>query len=721
MVLDDSVFTKINNDDFRTIYRRTFHYISIVIAVAAQFSIIAADALFHPLPTLVTAALLSGAVVSVGCFVAYNSHPRTVAYLYGVLLWFWVVVLVTSGFTAGPYLFSVVVLIALGISGQMFAGVVTLASCIFLLLSTGVDAPVYMRFLYCCITSFTLLIGLLIFHSLLETLGIAWRYQHYAFEQMHEARTHRAELMHLTKALKDSQENLAHAYDQLEHARSAAEEARRLKAQFAANVSHEFRTPINLIVGFSEVIVNSSHVYDTPLPEAYWSDVQTIYESAQHLQGLINDVLDISQIEAGYMTVVKSLTDPRMVIMESATLVREMIENNRLSFHLNVPDWIQPLWLDRIRIRQVLLNLLSNAVRFTPTGSITLRATCSEQELQIQVIDTGQGIAAKDLSRVFDEFFQVEQTTSSKRGGSGLGLTLSKEFVEQHGGTLSVSSQGIPGLGSTFTITLPIDNIRAFSPRGNAVALNLDPQDSRQCFVVVDDDPAVFQLFYRYTKRHRALNAQTIEQAVDMVASLKPTAVVVGNEQAVDALTTVSPGAPYQTAIIRCPMPSGRRTMQSLGVSDYLVKPVSRDDLATALRRLNRPPRTALVIDDDPDIVRLYSRMLGEHDSIETVWQAYSGREGMALMDYSPPDVVILDLLMPDVDGFSVIQWMKADARLCEVPVILASARGAGDALTPSAKGSLSITKPDGFQPVELVRCVETLLDSVTLTNVEVL
>jgi CheY-like chemotaxis protein len=253
------------------------------------------------------------------------------------------------------------------------------------------------------------------------------------------------------------------------------------------------------------------------------------------------------------------------------------------------------------------------------------------------------------------------------------------------------------------------------------LALNLDPQDSRQCFVVVDDDPAVFQLFNRYAKRHRALHAQTVEQAIDMVASLKPTAVVVGNEQAVDALTAVSPGAPYQTAIIRCPMPSGRRTMQSLGVSDYLVKPVSRDDLATALRRLNRPPRTALVIDDDPDIVRLYSRMLGEHDSIETVWQAYSGLEGMALMDYSPPDVVILDLLMPDVDGFSVIQWMKADSRLCDVPVILASARGAGDALTPSAKGSLSITKPDGFQPAELVRCVETLLDSVTLTNVEVL
>ena len=719
-MLDGSLFTNVNNDDFRAIYGRTFHYVSIVIAVAAQFSIIATDALFHPLPMLVTAALLAVAILSVGCFVAYNSHPRTVAYLYGVLLWLWVVGLVANGFIAGPYLFSVVVLIALGISGQTFAGAVTVASCIFLLVSTGADAPVYMRFLYCFITGFTLLFGLLLFRSLLETLGMAWTYQHYAFEQMHEARTHRAELMHLTKALKDSQENLAHAYDQLEHARSAAEEARRLKVQFAANVSHEFRTPINLIVGFSEVIVNSSHVYDTPLPEAYWTDVQTIYDSAQHLQGLINDVLDISQIEAGYMTVVKSLTDPCMVITESAALVREMIENNGLCFYLDVPDWIQPLWLDRIRIRQVLLNLLSNAARFTPSGSITLRASCSEQQLQIQVIDTGQGIAAKDLGHVFEEFFQVEQLDSSKRGGSGLGLALSKEFVEQHGGTLSVSSQGISGLGSTFTITLPLDNVRAFSPHGNSLALNRDPQDSRQCFVVLDDDPAVFQLFNRYAKRHRALNAQTVEQAIDMVASLKPTALVIGNEQAVDTLAAAPPGAPYQTAIIRCPMPSGRRTMQSLGVSDYLVKPVSRDNLSAALRRLDRLPRTALVIDDDPDIVRLYSRMLGEHDSIETVWQAYSGSEGMALMDYEPPDVVILDLLMPDVDGFSVIQWMKADSRLCGVPVILASAHGAADALTSSAKGSLSIMKPDGFQPAELVRCVETLLDSVTLTNVEV-
>lgn len=717
---DDSRLTNIDNDDFRAIYGRTFHYVSVVIAVVTQLGIIVADALFHPLPMWVTATLLAGAIFSISCFFAYSRHPRIVAYLYGVLLWCWVVGLVTNGFVAGPYLFSVVGLIALGISGQRFAGAVTLASCIFLLVSTEVYVSVYMRLLYCFITGFTLLFGLLIFRSLRETLGIAWSYQYYAFEQMDEARAHRAELMRVTKALQDSQENLAHAYEQLEHARSAAEEARRLKAQFAANVSHEFRTPINLIVGFSEVIVNSSHVYDTPLPKAYWSDVQTIYESAQHLQSLINDVLDISQIEAGYMTVVKSLTDPLLVIRESADLVREMIENNGLSFYLDVPDRIQPLWLDRIRIRQVLLNLLSNAARFTPSGSITLRASCSEQELQIQVIDTGQGIAAKDLGHVFEEFFQVEQVDSYKHGGSGLGLALSKEFIEQHGGTLSVFSRGISGLGSTFTIALPLDNVRAFSSHANSLELNHAPHDSRQCFVVLDDDPAVFQLFNRYAKRHRALNAQTVEQAVDMVASLRPTALVTGNEQALDAFAAAPPGAPYQTAIIHCPMPSGRRTMQSLGVSDYLVKPVSRDSLSAALRRLDRRPHTGLVIDDDPDIVRLYSRMLVEYDGIETVWQAYSGSEGMALMEYEPPDVVILDLLMPDMDGFSVIQWMKADSRLCRIPVILASAHGAADTLTSSAKGSLSIMKPDGFQPVELVRCVESLLDSVTLTNVEV-
>src|SRR5258708_39755247 len=169
---------------------------------------------------------------------------------------------------------------------------------------------------------------------------------------MQEAGENGAKLMKLTKALEEARQELARANIQLRRAYSAAEEARRLKAQFAANVSHEFRTPINLIVGFSEMIVTTPQAYREPLPRAYWSDLQTICECAKHLQSLISDVLDISQIEAGYMAMVKEFVDPRKVILDATNLAREMIEGASLVFNLIMPDHLPSMWMNRTRIRE---------------------------------------------------------------------------------------------------------------------------------------------------------------------------------------------------------------------------------------------------------------------------------------------------------------------------------------------------------------------------------
>src|SRR5258708_6886459 len=305
---------------------------------------------------------------------------------------------------------------------------------------------------------------------------MAWNYQSYAIAQMEEARDHRAELMKLTKALQETREELGLANIQLRHAHSAAEEAGRLKAQFAANVSHEFRTPINLIVGFSEMIVSNPQAYREPLPRAYWSDLQTICECAKHLQSLINDVLVMSQIEAGYMAMVKEFVDPRQVI---------------------------------------------------------LQVKVDTKQLTMSITDTGTGIRQEDISHIFDAYYRAEESDFRRSRGSGLGLTLSKQFVSSHGGSLSVESSGISGMGSTFAVILPLEDYtihRSAPQEGKHRAIEGD------CFVVVDNDPAILKLFERHASKHRALGAQTIEEAFHLWRTVNPTAIIVGNERDRQAL-----------------------------------------------------------------------------------------------------------------------------------------------------------------------------------------
>jgi CheY-like chemotaxis protein len=219
-------------------------------------------------------------------------------------------------------------------------------------------------------------------------------------------------------------------------------------------------------------------------------------------------------------------------------------------------------------------------------------------------------------------------------------------------------------------------------------------------------------LFERYVEKHRAIGVQSAAEAAHLLDTIHPTALVLDEAQPYDDIRVLA----EQQAIplIECPMPSGRRSMKAYGVTDYLVKPVSSEALHDTLRRLDRPVQSIVVIDDDQDVVRLYDRMLRTLSPIYQVRKAYSALEGLEIMKYTPPNVVILDLLMPEVDGFAVIREMKATPALADIPIILASAYGAADAIAPHAKGRLSVFRTDGFQPIELVQCVERLVDVLT-------
>jgi CheY-like chemotaxis protein len=214
------------------------------------------------------------------------------------------------------------------------------------------------------------------------------------------------------------------------------------------------------------------------------------------------------------------------------------------------------------------------------------------------------------------------------------------------------------------------------------------------------------QLFERYTSKHKAISAATLEEAARLVKNIQPSALVVDKSRAANIHDVAG-----STPVITCSMPSGRRTMQLYGATDYLVKPVSRAELFTSLERLNLPVHTILLIDDDPDVVRMFSRMLQTAPQQYELWKAYGGMEGLAQMEQQPPDVVLLDVLMPEVDGFEVVRKMKANPALASVPIIMISAYGAMETIEASADGELAVVKPAGFQPIELVRCIEALVE----------
>lgn len=545
-----------------------------------------------------------------------------------------------------------------------------------------------------------LVVCLVFSRGLHQALQQMVNYQSYALKQMDEARERRAELARLAKALSDAREHLHYANLQLRYARDAAEESRRLKVQFAANVSHELRTPINLILGFSEVMAMAPEVYKVPLPAAYRSDILTIYRNAKHLQNLINDILDISQIEAERLAIVKEETDPTQIIYEAANLMRDTIENKKLRLVIDCPDQLPVMWLDRLRIRQVILNLLANAVRFTDSGTITLCAALEKDDLIISVRDTGIGIPEDQVQRVFDEFYQVEGSLSRKQGGTGLGLTLSRQFVQQHGGNFRVES--VPEKGSVFSFNLPLTNV---------VSAQLSPshpgwQHDARGLVLYSENESVVQLFKGYTRGYQVVSASSETDCIRLVEQLSPLAVVLPQNERAAWLSDRIHGLSSDIVTLICPI--SEKQHQIGDVLDLLLKPVSRELL---LRRLEAiEAEKVLIVDDEADLIRMFSRMLQSSPRQYKIRSAYDGVEGLDMMREERPDVVILDILMPEMDGLTVVQHMRDDEQLKDIPVILVSAHIEPERTIPDAKNEIQIIKGKRFAPVELVNCIEAVV-----------
>jgi PAS domain S-box-containing protein len=477
----------------------------------------------------------------------------------------------------------------------------------------------------------------------------------------------------------------ARSYELSQQAVREMREIDRLKSQFLANMSHELRTPLNSIIGFSRVILKG---IDGPITELQQQDLTAIYNSGQHLLALINDILDLAKIEAGKMELAFDEVNMGDVINSVLSTVTGLIKDKSITLKKEIEPNLPTVRADAIRIRQVLINLFSNAAKFTEEGSITVRAALqtsanNRPEILISVTDTGPGIAPEDQGKLFQAFSQVDDSPTRKTGGTGLGLSISQNLVQLHGGQIGV--QSAIGKGSTFYFTLPVyrgvqDEIAAIQ--------------SGKVILAVDDDPQVIGLYERYLQPqgYQVIAVTDPRKARERAAQLKPFAITLDimmpgydGWQVLNDLK--SDPATRDLPVVICSIIEDQEKGFSLGAADYLVKPILEEDLLSALDRLNADNsiQEVLVIDDDPNDLRLIGKMLHDHGKYKPIL-AQGGAKGLDAIIKNPPQAVILDLFMPDVDGFTILEKMRSEKRLRDIPVVIVS----GVDLTPEQRQQLA-------------------------------
>jgi signal transduction histidine kinase/CheY-like chemotaxis protein len=475
----------------------------------------------------------------------------------------------------------------------------------------------------------------------------------------------------------------AQLYRQLERQSAALEIASRHKSEFLASMSHELRTPLNAIIGFSEVLLERMFGELNERQDEYLRD---IWSSGKHLLELLNDILDLSKIEAGQMVLNRS----DLVVGESLeyclSMVRERALKQRVLLSLEVDPGVGLLNADRLRFRQVVLNLLSNAVKFTPEGGrVDVRAFIRDRELVVLVADTGVGVPAEDRERIFDSFQQGTRS-SGQVEGTGLGLTLSKRILELHGGRIWVDSEA--GQGSTFGFAVPAGSGEpALEPVPQVVlASGITPEPAAEpgpTVVVVEDDRRSFDLLRVYLEAAgaRVVSARDGKEGLDTVRRLSPAGVVLDillpGIDGWDVLAQLKADpATAAIPVIVVSMLDERGRGFALGAAEYLVKPVGKEQLLAALYRAAAMPEqkhTVVAIDDDPLAIELVRASLEPEGW--TVLGAATGQEGLALIREQQPSAVLLDLLMPGMDGFEVVEALRADPGTRSIPVVILTSK----------------------------------------------
>ena len=549
-----------------------------------------------------------------------------------------------------------------------------------------------------------------------------------ARDKVEEARNQRLEFKQVEGDLLQANQELARMAERLRAMNDIAEEARQAKEEFVANVSHELRTPLNMIIGFSEMITQAPQIYGTHLPPPLLADITAIQRNSQHLSKLVNDVLDLSQIEAGRMAITKEWAQIGDVVEEAISAVRFFYESKALFLETEIPSDLPKILCDGTRVRQILLNLLSNAGRFTEEGGVIVRAEQTQQELVVSVSDTGPGISPEDQSRLFEPFQQLDSSIRRQHGGSGLGLSISQRFVELHGGRMWLESQ--VGDGTTFYFSLPMESrLPIRFAEGNNAKRWFDPhqqyvQRTRRTkaprpvliprFVVLEREKVVQNLLSRYLDNIEVIGVTTMDDALHELRRLPAQALVV-NTPDIEAYTDSKiqlEALPYGTPMIICWVPGEETMTQQLGAARYLVKPIARDQLLEAIQQYGDNVRSILLVEDDSEAIQLFARMLASSETPYDVLLAKNGRRALDLLERRHPDLVLLDLIMPGMDGFEVLERKQRDPALREVPVIIISSQDPSG--HPIVSKTLVVARHEGISARDLVASIQAVSQKLT-------
>ena len=470
------------------------------------------------------------------------------------------------------------------------------------------------------------------------------------------------------------------AEEELRVAMEAAEQANQAKSSFLANMSHELRTPLNAILGYSEMLKEDA---EDAGQDDFVPDLQKIHSAGKHFLGLINDVLDLSKIDAGKTELFLEPLEVRQIVEDVASTIVPLVERNGNTLEVICPDTVGSSITDVTKLRQMLLNLLSNASKFTKEGRITLTAAREEREgkdwLTFAVQDSGIGMTEEQVGRLFQAFQQADASTTRKYGGTGPGLAISRKFCQMMGGDITVTSE--QGKGSCFTIHQPVEVIDS-----KKVTLEIEEKLSGTIaeggsVLVIDDDATVRDLVKRSLSKEglQVMTAANGEEGLRLAKEHRPDVVTLdvqmpgmGGWDVLKALK--ADPALREIAVIMMTNTDEKNTGFKLGSAEYMTKPIDRDRLVDVLKKFrdNASTRPVLLVEDDNAVREVVRRALSQ-DGLKVV-EASNGREALERLSESPPSLILLDLMMPEMDGFGFIAELRKDDQWDDIPVVVLTA-----------------------------------------------
>jgi signal transduction histidine kinase/CheY-like chemotaxis protein len=536
--------------------------------------------------------------------------------------------------------------------------------------------------------------------------------------QLEELRARQEDLQRLNQELQDTNRGVVALYAELDERADHLRRADELKSKFLSHMSHEFRTPLNSIMALSRLLLSHS---DGVLNAEQQTQVGFIRKAAENLTQLVDDLLDLAKVEAGKTTVVAAQFSVASLFGALRGMLRPLLIGDSVSLVFEDPDQMPPLDTDEGKLSQILRNFISNAIKFTEKGEVRVWATSdpAADTVSLHVRDTGIGIAASDIAIIFEEFGQVAHRLQGQVKGTGLGLPLAKKLAELLGGNITVEST--PGQGSTFTVTVPRVH-RGREPPDPDVAWSIQP--GRTPVLVVEDDPGDALAIERLLSGsiYQPINVRTVRGAARLMQSVRPEAVLLdillhGDESWRLLLELRGQGVAGDIPIIVTSSTGEVRKALHLGADDYIAKPLDRERLIEALdQATGRHSLTRVLLVDDEEVIHYLVRQLLPRSRYR-ISIARNGREALDRLAEYRPDVILLDLSMPEVNGFEFVELLRQDASLASMPlIVLTSAVLKPEEQALLASASMIMSKAE-LAPDRLIDTIEDVLRAKAGTN----